>query len=141
MKHLFNYGIWLGAIASYILIFIDPSHNYVPYAKNIILIYEIFSWVLFCILSLATLIFTFAKLRSSELIKTGTPDQFKKLLVEIQRKKLHQHIVQYVHYLFIIFVGVFIGDMSMTFILTINSILYLILVSLIKGVIAEAANE
>jgi hypothetical protein len=141
MKHLLNYGIWIGAIASYILIFMYPAHVYVPYAKKIILIYEIFCWVLFGILSLSTLIFTFAKLRSAELIKTGTPEQFKKLLVDIQRKKLHQHIVQYIHYIFIIFVGVFVGDMSMTFILTLNSILYIILTSLLKSVIAEAANE
>lgn len=141
MKNLFNYGIWLGAIASYALIFMDPTHKYVPYAKNIILIYEIFCWVLFVIMTFVTILFAVAKLKMAEMVKNGSSEQFKKALEEVKRKRLHHEILRYFHYLFIIFVGVFVGDISMTIILVLNSILYLIMVNLLRSILAEAANE
>lgn len=140
MKHVFSYGIWLGAITSYILIFLDPKSPYIPYANNMITIYEIFCWILFVILLLATLIFYLGKANQANIEKKGTPEQFSKALELIRKPKLHHEISRFLHYVFIIFIGVFIGDISMTFVLTVNAILFLILKSLMKSLLEEAAH-
>jgi len=140
MKHVFSYGIWLGAILSYLLLFFEPTHTYVPYANNIITLYEVVCWVVFVILAITTLIFALGNANKAEMIKTGTPEQFAKALEFVKKPKLHHEISRYIHYVFIIFIGVFVGDLSMAFILTTNAILFIILKGLMKSLLKEAAN-
>lgn len=140
MKHLFSYGIWLGAIASYILIFLEPNHAYIPYANNIITIYEVLCWVVFVIMAITCLLFALANNNKAEMTKNGTPEQFEKAFEFVKNPKLHHEISRYLHYLFIIFIGVFIGDISMTFVLTVNAILFITVKTLMKRLLEEAAR-
>jgi len=140
MKHLFSYGIWLGAIASYILLFMEPKHAYIPYANNMILIYEIVCWIMFVILFFATLLFAIGNANKTEVSKKGTPEQFDKVLEMINKPKLHHEFSRFLHYIFIIFIGVFVGDVSMTVVLTMNAILFIMMKKLIKSLVEEAAN-
>jgi len=140
MKHVFSYGLWLGAILSYTLIFLDPQNNWVPYANGVILFYEIFCWIAFVIIGVSNLLFLLAKANAVNIVKQGTSSQFAKALEMINKPKLHYEISRYLHYIFIVFVGVFIGDVSMTIILTLNAILFLNLRGLMKSLLKEAAN-
>jgi len=141
MKHVFSYGIWLGAIAGYLLLFFYPSHSYIPYANNMILIYEIICWVMFVILFFATILFTIGKSNKDMIEKKGTPEQFKKAMEYVNKPKLHHEISRYLHYVFIIFIGVFVGDMSMALVLTMNAILFLTIKKLMKSILEEASRE
>jgi len=141
MKHLFSYGIWLGAIASYTLIFLEPNHAYIPYANNIVTFYEVFCWVILIILSITSLLFALGVANKAEMTKNGTPEQFAKALESIKNPKLHHEISRYIHYIFIIFIGVFIGDLSMTFVLTVNAILFITIKILMRSLLKEAASE
>ena len=38
MNRLFIYGIWLGAVVSSILIFLEPNHACIPYIDNILIL-------------------------------------------------------------------------------------------------------
>jgi len=141
MKNLFSYSIWLGAIASYLLLFFEPQHRFIPYVNNIILIYEIVAWVMFVILFGATLLFALGNANKEALEKNGSPEQFAKALEFIKKPKLHFEISRYIHYIFIIFIGVFVGDISMTAVLTLNAILFLAIKRLMRSIIEEAAHE
>jgi len=140
MKHLFSYGIWLGAIASYVLLFIDPAHPYITYANNMILIYEILCWIMFVILLFMTILFMIGNSNKDYIEKKGTPEQFKKALELVQKPKLHHEISRFFHYIFIIFVGVFVGDISMTLVLSMNAILFLAIKKLMKSMLEGAAH-
>jgi len=139
MKYLFSYGLWVAAILGYVLIFTEPNHIYRPYADNAIVIYEILCWVVFCIAGLATLILSIAKVNSSDLEKKGSVDGFKKAAENIKMNKPYQILLKYIHYAFIIFVGFFVGDMSMAFVLTMNAMLMLMLKNIMQKIIEEAA--
>lgn len=140
MKSLFSYVIWLGAIASYLLIFLEPNHVYIPYANNIITIYEIFCWVVFVIMAMTCLLFALADNNKAEMTKKGTPEQFEKAFEFVKNPKPHHEISRYLHYFFITFIGVFIGDVSMTFVLTVNAVLYITVKTLMKRLLEEAAH-
>ena len=141
MKHLFSYGVWLAAIASFVLLFIEPNHPYVSYANNVISIYEIFSWVVCFLLAISTLLFGIAQFNKKGITKTGTPEQFKSLIESMKQEKIHQVIVRYLHYLFILFIGVFVGDMSVTFVLTVNALLFVLMKKFIRNLLKEAAAD
>jgi len=141
MKHLFSYGIWLGAIAGYVLMFVEPNHPYMPYANNMVLIYEIICWIMFALLSFTSILFAIGNANKSFVEKKGTPEQFEKALEFVKKPKLHYEISRYLHYIFIIFIGVFIGDISMTIVLTMNAILFLTIKRLMKSILEEASHE
>ena len=141
MKYIFSYGLWMAAIASYVLLFTRPTHIYISYANNIITIYEMIAWLLFVIFSVVLLILGLAKLSGKDIRATGSSADFTKALEKISVEKLHMLFLRYVHYAFIIFVGVFVGDISMTLILTLNSILLLLFRKLLKSLLKELSYE
>ena len=98
MKHVFSYGIWLGAIASYLLVFFEPSHAYIPYANNMITLYKIVCWITFFILVVCTLLFAIGKSNKENIEKYGTTEQFSKSLERAKKPKLHLEISRYIHY-------------------------------------------
>jgi len=142
MKYLLSYGIWLGAIWSYLLIFFEPNHVYIPYAENIITVYEALCWVMFSILSVFTTIVMVGHSCTGGLEVEGKPAAFEKALGKIIlfNKGFIRLFLKYVHYLFILGIGVFVGDVSMTLVLTLNSILQVILMHFLKKILEEASN-
>lgn len=143
MKYILSYGIWFAAVASYALLFFMPDNRFIPYANRTILIYEIFCWFMFFLLSLFNVFFIFGKV--SVISKKGYLDKSKKdeLIKAMQSlsKKWYQILFEYLHYVFIIFIGVFIGDISMTIILILNAVQFIFLKKHMVSFIKRLSNE
>ncbi len=141
MKHLFSYGIWLAAIASYMLIFFKPENSYIPYANNIIFIYEVFAWIIFFLFLIFNIFFLFGKVNVSKKTLDDLSDgKALKALKEFNKRKFLTLITQGVHICFIVFIGVFVGDMSMTLILSLNLLQTLFLKNSVKNFLEEVSH-
>lgn len=138
MKFVLSYGIWLGAITSYLLLFFMPGHRYTPYANNIIGIYEIVCWFLFAMMLIFNVFILLGKVHKKEIIKDFGEDKQKILFNLVNKKKYYQILIDYIHYAFIAFVAIFVGDKSMTSILVLNFINYYFIKKNIKSFLAES---
>jgi len=146
MKYIISYGLWLAAIASYILLFKEPNSPYIAYANNAITIYEVVCWVVFVIAGVSTLLLSIVSHNPSllEVKSEGKEEDLRnslqKALDGLNKEKWFQRFLRYVHYVFIVFVGFFVGDISMTFVLTANAIFLIMLKSNMTKILKEAVN-
>lgn len=141
MKHILSYGIWAAAVVSYILLFFMPGHKYAPYANNIILIYEILCWFVFFFLLIFNIFFLIGKVSyKSDIMEKLEDDKIKKAIESLRATNSYLRLTEFVHYMFIVFVGVFVGDMSMTTILVLNAVLFSLLKIQMKSLLESISN-
>ena len=141
MKVLFSYSIWFAVIASSVTLFFYPNSPYITYANNMLVIYEIISWATFLILALLAALVVFGSVSGVAFAsKEINGEKFIKAFNILSKEKRHYLISRYLHYVLIIFIGVFLGDISLTIVLTFNAFLYQVIKKYILKIFKEQAN-
>ena len=122
---IFSHLLWLAAIASCIVLFNYQGSPYLQYANNYLKIYLVFNWLIL-VLSVLINIFFLALLNSDLKLKEGsiiTEETFNRLEESIKKDSSFFTLTKrYLNYVFIVFVGVFLGKMGLFTAMLLNTV-------------------